>query len=722
MATLILSTVGTALGGPIGGMIGTVIGQSIDQQLLGGGPRRGPRLGDLSVQTSSYGSMIPRMYGTMRVAGTVVWSTDLEESSELQGDGKNEPERVAYSYSASFAVALSCRKAASVARIWADGKLIRGVAGDLKVGGTLRFLNGSEGQAVDPLIATLEGIGTTPAYRGLVLAVFEDLMLGDFGNRIPSLTFELVADAGGIGLGAILVDASEGLIECTDTRPVAGYALYGQDMESAVAPLVEAFAVDLTDDGELFRAPTATVARALPREAMGAASDVAGSVAVERSLLPAAGIPTALTMTYYDPTRDYQAGQARASFPSVSRARRSIALPCVLDAGAAKAMADTLLSRAWALRDRLTLRLSPGHLDLVPGDLVRPEGVAGDWIVDVVEIERMVVTASLRPAWRSAGTRVADPGRPVVQPDVVALPTRLALFDLSDVGEVASGAPSLQLAAASPSGTYRAMPIMIALGGTASASQTAASEAVLGAAIGVLAAGQSAVIDQEAKVEVLLANPDHWLQSCDDAALVGGMNLAVVGDELIQFGSAEAIAPGRFRLSRLLRGRRGSEWAMAGHIAGEPFLLVDVRALKGIVASASMIGTGVTVTAYGPGNDGQEPVVTRTVQGEAARQLSPAQLRGAVRSDGTLDLSWTRRSRRGYAWIDAVDVPPDLDLSGYRITITGSAASAEYSVTEPHLVLSVAQVTSLGAGPLTINARQAGSIGLSRSATITINT
>lgn len=109
-------------------------------------------------------------------------------------------------------------------------------------------------------------------------------------------------------------------------------------------------------------------------------------------------------------TRDYQAGQARSSFPSVSRARRAIALPCVLDAGAAKALADTLLSRAWALRDRLTLRLSPDYLDLVPGDLVRPEGVAGDWIVDTVEIEQMVVTASLRPAWRSAGTRVADPG------------------------------------------------------------------------------------------------------------------------------------------------------------------------------------------------------------------------------------------------------------------------------------------------------------------------
>ena len=145
----------------------------------------------------------------------------------------------------------------------------------------------------------------------------------------------------------------------------------------------------------------------------------------------------------------------------------------------------------------------------------------------------MVVTASLRPAWRSAGTRVADPGRPVVQPDVVALPTRLALFDLNDVGEEGASAPSLQLAAASPSGAYRAVPVRIALGGVESAGQTAASEAVLGSATTVLAAGQSAVIDTVSTVEVLLATPDHWLQSCDDAALVAGTNLAVIGNEMI---------------------------------------------------------------------------------------------------------------------------------------------------------------------------------------------
>ena len=90
MATLALSTVGTLFGGPVGGAIGSLVGQSIDQQIFGS-PRRGPRLGDLSVQTSSYGTQIPRIYGTMRVAGSIVWSTDLVQSGETSG-AKGQPD------------------------------------------------------------------------------------------------------------------------------------------------------------------------------------------------------------------------------------------------------------------------------------------------------------------------------------------------------------------------------------------------------------------------------------------------------------------------------------------------------------------------------------------------------------------------------------------------------------------------------------------------------
>ena len=69
MATLALTSIGNALGGPIGGAIGGIIGNGIDRSLFGPGPRRGPRLNDLTVQTSSYGTQVPRLYGTSGLPG-----------------------------------------------------------------------------------------------------------------------------------------------------------------------------------------------------------------------------------------------------------------------------------------------------------------------------------------------------------------------------------------------------------------------------------------------------------------------------------------------------------------------------------------------------------------------------------------------------------------------------------------------------------------------------
>lgn len=719
MATLVLSTVGTALAGPIGGLLGSLVGQSIDQQLLGGGARKGPRLGDLSVQTSSYGTPIPRIYGTMRVAGTIVWATDLKEDSELQGDGKNQPETAVYTYSASFAVALSCRTAVSVKRIWADGKLIRGAAGDLKVTTKFRFYPGSDGQPVDPLIGSIEGVGQTPAYRGLALAVFEDLQLGSFGNRIPALTFELVADEGaGMAIGEMLADASGGAILCGDDRTVAGYAAHGQDIGTAIAPLVEAFAVELHDEGDSLRSPTEAAVRSPLSEQLGASADSKRSAVVEREQAPATSLPAALALSYYDAARDYQTGQARASSPAASRVTRTLTLPCVLEAGAAKAAAENLLLRAWALRERLTIRLPLSFLDVRPGALFRLPGIAGDWVAEEVEIERFVITVTLRAVWAHAGSRNADPGRGLPQPDVVAAPTRLALFDLPDP---ATNQPTLALAAASPSGGWKPVPIELEAGGMVSAGRTALGEAVLGQALTVLGPGQPFLLDHVNSVDAQLANDGHWLQSRDDAALSMGANLAMIGNEVVQFGQAEPLTPGKFRLSKLLRGCRGSEWAMTGHVVAEDFVMLNAWTLKPIALPVEMLGAALTVTARGPGDAASPNSVSRTANGEAMRPLSAAHLKAFFTPGGELSVSWLQRSRLAWAWIDEVEAPPDPTVQGYRLRIVGSSTTIERDSSELQATLTAAEVASLGAGPIEVQLRQIGTLALSRPATVTIN-
>lgn len=241
MATLVLTTVGSIIGGPIGATVGSFIGQQVDSKIFGASnTREGPRLKDLAVTTSSYGQPIPRHFGTMRVAGSVIWASDLEEASETSGGGKGKPKTKTYSYSSSFAVALSSRPIHSLGRIWADGKLLRGAAGDLKTGGELRIHLGHEDEGVDPLLGSAEG-ESCPAFRGLAYVVFENLQLEDFGNRIPALSFEVRADAvNEVSLDDVLASPAVAQSDINFT-PMLGFTDEGGSLEATLGVLSRAY-------------------------------------------------------------------------------------------------------------------------------------------------------------------------------------------------------------------------------------------------------------------------------------------------------------------------------------------------------------------------------------------------------------------------------------------------------------------------------------------------
>ncbi len=206
MATLVLTTAATAIGGafpasPLVGLLaGTAartVGGIVDNRLLGASltlkPTQGPMLADLGVQTSTYGKMIPIVYGTVRIAGNMIWSRPIDETattSTAKAGGKGGGGRVTqtsttYSYSVSMAIAICEGPVDDILRVWADAKLL-----DLSQG-TYRFYKGDESQVADSFIESFEGAGATPAYRGLAYVVIENFPLADYGNRIPNFTFEI---------------------------------------------------------------------------------------------------------------------------------------------------------------------------------------------------------------------------------------------------------------------------------------------------------------------------------------------------------------------------------------------------------------------------------------------------------------------------------------------------------------------------------------------------
>ncbi|MEM9785028.1 MAG: glycoside hydrolase TIM-barrel-like domain-containing protein [Pseudomonadota bacterium] len=203
MATIALSAAGAALGGSIGGTVlglsmatigraaGAAIGRRLDQQLLGSGsePVETGRVDRFRLTSAAEGADVAQVYGRMRLPGQVIWASEFNEERSTSGGGKGSPptpEVTTYTYSLSMAIALCEGEICRVGRVWADGAEIS------KEDLNMRVYTGSIDQLPDPKISAVEGAENVPAYRGTAYVVFEDLALGQFGNRIPQFTFEVM--------------------------------------------------------------------------------------------------------------------------------------------------------------------------------------------------------------------------------------------------------------------------------------------------------------------------------------------------------------------------------------------------------------------------------------------------------------------------------------------------------------------------------------------------
>jgi hypothetical protein len=674
MATLILTAVGTAIGGPIGGALGALAGQALDARLFAPKGREGPRLTELAVQTSSYGTPIPRLFGTMRVAGTVIWSTDLIEHAAAQGGGKGQGAATRYSYTASFAVLVSARAIRSVRRIWADGRLLRGEAGDFKTVVKFRLYTGSESQGVDPLIASAEGGGLASACRGQAYAVFEDLPLADFGNRIPSLTFEVEADAGPMSCGDIAAHVSDAAIDGgAATTLLGGYSAYGDTIRGVTDGLLLASGAWIAPAGDRLELRTgAGAAIALPDD--GAGTGHRGA----RSIAAADAAPRTVTVQHYDPAREYQTGLQRARRVGAGTRDLRIELPAALDAGMAKTLAGAALTRADVARERRTLSLDWRACRVGPGDRVTIAGEPGLWRVADWALEGMVLTLDLVRVGRAPVVAAATPGRVVGAPDVPIGTTVVHAFEMPPIDDVPLSVPRLTIAAAGTGAGWRGTTLQLSLdgGGRWIPVGPTRGRATLGWLATALVAAPSTLIDRHNGFEVTLANPAMQLFDADAAALDGGANLAIVGEELIQFGRAEQVAPARWRLSELWRGRRGTEWAAGIAGAGDRFVLLDAATLVPVDLPAGSIGGVATVMAAGGGDADTPAMATAAIGGQSVAPPSPVHVVSAAGADGAIDLRWIRRSRTGWHWIDRVDVAVSEDAELYAVDIAGATLMA----------------------------------------------
>jgi hypothetical protein len=194
--------VGTLIGAQIGAALGSVAGAVLFPPRLP--DVNGPRVTDLTMQTSGYGVGIPCAAGHFKIAGNIIWQTEIEEvvTTRRRGKGGGGQKTTTYSYYGTFALGL-CEwlmppENPQVLRIWMDTYLVYDSSGDSEVtqvpGIQWRFYQGTETQLPDQLLAAKLG-DDAPAHRGLAYIVFEELPLEKFGNRLPNVMVEMVGNA-----------------------------------------------------------------------------------------------------------------------------------------------------------------------------------------------------------------------------------------------------------------------------------------------------------------------------------------------------------------------------------------------------------------------------------------------------------------------------------------------------------------------------------------------
>jgi hypothetical protein len=549
-------------------------------------------------------------------------------------------------------------------------------------------------------------------------AVIEDL-IGGGADELKWWFLDRVSN-NGVALSTIAADLAD-RVGCEDydfsdlDQTVTGWSATQGQASSILEPLLDVYDCDLRPHGFTLEGikRTGTTAGTLLTERF-VAAEPRYSVKVRQ----AAELPRALTVSFADIDADQQANNVRSGRPldaTGARGEKSLDLSTMAaDADTARALADRYFRRVWNERTEVSLTLTAQQLALEPGD-VRTLNLDGETLD--ARLVKLTVKAddTLATEWvydhpSLAGLTVTV-GAPFDGRDesviVVPLISRGHVLDIPLLQDADTSASPLLYLGASPyaTGAWPGATIYKQIG----TEYTDELDALASSAASTWGYATEALAD---------ANPNLWdrlnsvnvriqsgtLTGCTEADIDAQpmRNLALLGQELVNFTTATLEGDGTYTLSGFKRGRRGTEWACADHAISDVFvLLANVeRNERGL----SDVGTNMSFKAVTAGRSasGAFPITMAPFTGASLKPYAPCHLEAEL--DGSdWQLSWVRRTRIGGAWTSGTTIPLSEASEEYEIEIMDGVTVARTvtGLSSPdYLYLAADQTTDFGA-PLT---------------------
>jgi len=482
----------------------------------------------------------------------------------------------------------------------------------------------------------------SPAYRGTAYVVFDDLELADFGNQLPQCNFRIdarpreteiegntaevteyctvgqVIDVLMIRSGRYKAEGVGGLFQTHDhfdsdqfqgdttgihDNRVRGYAVVGaKTTQSALSNLILRYDILISEAGGVLK----FARRGQEGSGSVTEADLGAYTTPENSEQdpnfaisdqPDTGLPNEINISYADVNDDYQKAsqKARRSLSGLPRVD-TIDLPMSMLASEAQSVANRVLYQTWSQRQACAFKLPPSYITVDEADILTVTSGAEVYKVRVLEINRGVdyihevrglITESEEAPYSGEGDD-GDDDEPTIY-----YPPPMVTY--------AADAPALH-----PNGIetlghyfwactteinqdYQGGSIFVSDNETVGYSEISnyPHEAMIVKVETAIADGPISFWDETTSIEIEVFSPvagDAPSTTTDALVLSGGSNHLYIGGELIGFRYVTAVGgePQKYTLTKLIRGRRGTDDFIATHINNEYGCIVSHESSSGV--------------------------------------------------------------------------------------------------------------------------------------------
>ena len=407
-------------------------------------------------------------------------------------------------------------------------------------------------------------------------------------------------------------------------------------------------------------------------------------------------LPRIMDVSFLNYDTDYQNGEARAQrLITTSEMATALQLPIVMTTQHGESVASTLLYNAWIERERFSLSLSRKWLLLEPADVIEARGRTMritrkvEQADGVIKIDALATSLSVYQRLAPPVEGVGMPGgggTPPTTPPVLQQ-TDAILLDLPLVRDSDDQLGWYLAMAGHTQPSWPGATLYKSIDGGSSynayvSSTTSDTFGDCSITLGDFLGGN--VFDELNSLTVVLTAGSGTLSSVTRLAVLNGANMAVVGTpgetgvrsmEIIQFRDAELTGTRTYRLTGLLRGRRGTEWMIGSHVSGEKFVLLPTATNTNADTSDLYLTRQYRAVTSGL------PITGTAVQnfanwGMTMLPYAPVNLGGGHLANGDILLTWQRRTRIGGLWMPYVDVPLSEPHEEYAVTIYSDSSYA----------------------------------------------